>query len=251
MDKAWFLSSAIDAVSFDCDSTLSKVEGIDELAKKNKTYEKVNELTHKAMSNTGLSKTLYQQRLDIVKPNSKQTEMLANHYMKEITHGVDILLAVLRSLKKKIFIISAGNNPSVNLFANQLNIPINNVFAVDIYFDNNGNYEGFNEKSPIITHYGKNRILDDIKKTSPRILHVGDGMNDLEVKENVTRFVGFGGHVIREKVKEQSEFYINTPSLIPLIPLCLTHNEFISLKKNQRDLVTNYCLKNRSALKEK
>ena len=44
-NHSWQLPDPIEAISFDCDSTLSSIEGIDELAKFNSCESEVNQLT--------------------------------------------------------------------------------------------------------------------------------------------------------------------------------------------------------------
>lgn len=47
--QSWHLKHTIDAIVFDCDATLSQIEGIDGLAKVNGVEERVRLLTEEAM----------------------------------------------------------------------------------------------------------------------------------------------------------------------------------------------------------
>ncbi|TAK75879.1 MAG: phosphoserine phosphatase, partial [Gammaproteobacteria bacterium] len=63
MAPIWQPQAPIPAIVFDCDGTLSMIEGIDELAKHNGVSEAVQALTAEAMEKTGLHPDLYRQRL--------------------------------------------------------------------------------------------------------------------------------------------------------------------------------------------
>ena len=237
MNTSWQLTRPLDAVSFDCDGTLSSVEGIDELARQNNVLKLVTEMTHDAMTSSGLSYQLYKKRLELVRPSLEQTQQLAQTYFAHITPDVTTVIRILNSLKKAIYVISAGNNPAVVLFSQMLKIQAQNCFAVNLHFDSSGKYTSFDEQSPMIQAQGKNTILDTIKKQHPRILHIGDGMNDLEVRDNVSRFVGYGGHQYRHNIEQASPFYIKSTSLLPLLALCLTESEIHSLDPDQQSHV--------------
>jgi hypothetical protein len=52
-----------------------------------------------------------------------------------------------------------------------------------------------------------------------RRLMVGDGASDLATKPVVDLFVGFGGIVAREKVKNEADVFVHLNSLAPILPL--------------------------------
>ena len=56
-------------------------------------------------------------------------------------------------------------------------------------------------------------------------MHVGDGLNDYITHDVVTRYVGYGGVFYRENLANLCQYYINTLSLSPLLPLSLTEHE--------------------------
>lgn len=218
----WYLHEPIDAVVFDCDGTLSSIEGINEIASQNGAYERVKALTETAMNTTGLNAHLYEQRLALVKPNQKQLIALGESYYKQQTPDAHEVIRALQQLGKKIYITSAGLYPAVLEFGLRLDIPTENIFAVPIFFDTNGAFSHYDDSSPFIDVNGKHQVVAEIKKRHPRIVYVGDGMNDVCVKDLVIRFVGYGGAYFRENIAAHSDFYIHTPSMTPLLPLCLT-----------------------------
>lgn len=232
----WQLSTPIDAVVFDCDGTLSKLEGIDELAKNNQVGDIVASMTAQAMAYTGMSPELYARRLDLVKPHFDQLIELGKQYYQQKIPEVSEVITILRRLHKTVYIVSAGLLPSVAYFSDQLNIPLANVYAVNATFDAQGNYLHFDETSPLVYSKGKRVIINQLKKQHQTILHIGDGLNDFEVYDLVTRFIGFGGVYYRENIAAQCQYYIKAMSMAPLLPLALTQNEYDQLSPEEMTL---------------
>ena len=232
----WQLNTPLDAIFFDCDGTLSQIEGIDELAKMNHVYDQVAALTEQAMSETGVNHALYSERLQLTQPKQAQALAVADQYYINLTQDAQAVINLLNAIGKNLFIISAGNNPSVQQFAKKLGIPAERALAVELYFDEQGDYTGYDESCRLSHIDGKSTTIGRMQSQFPRTLLVGDGLNDLEAASTVTRFVGFAGNAYRNHVAEQAEFFIQCPSLLPLLPLCLTADEVASLTAHQMAL---------------
>jgi phosphoserine phosphatase len=229
MMKNYQLLEPVDAIIFDCDGTLSHIEGIDELATARQVGAIVKKLTAEAMGRGGINPALYAERLNLVLPTRTQVDKLGEQYFQQKTPDLMLVLDILKRLKKQIYIVSAGLMPAVTKFAGFLKINPENIFAVPIYFDEMGNYLDFDHQSPLVRELGKRVIVQQIKEKYPRCVYVGDGLNDLETYDLVTRFVGYGGAYYRKNIEEQCEFYITDPSMAPLLPVCLTKHELSSL----------------------
>ena len=205
------------AVIFDCDGTLSQLEGINELARWNQVIDEVGQLTEQAMGQVGMTPEIYQSRLALVQPTRQQLEKLGQDYFDQRAQDLDQTLVKLREQGIEIYVVSAGMNPSVKIFAGLLNIPEANVFAVDLEFDANGSYLGFNHNSPMTKNNGKRAVVEQIKKMHNQIYYIGDGMNDLQVKDLVTTFVGYGGVFYRENIAKAADVYLTDPSMLQLV----------------------------------
>ncbi len=223
----------IEAIVFDCDGTLSYIEGIDELAKANKVAEPVVELTAAAMGQSGLNPELYNHRLNLVKPNLDQMTSLGNLYFQHRVMDILPVIQILKTLRKSIYIISAGLYPAVQHFGALLGIEAENIFAVNIHFDAKGHYLDFDRNSPLIYSDGKRTIIQKLKLIHNQIIHIGDGLNDYVVHDLVTRFIGYGGAFYRENIAQRCHYYISIPSMAPLLPLCLTAEELIGLTPSE------------------
>lgn len=227
--KPWMLKEPIDFFFFDCDSTLSLIEGIDILATQNNVATKVHQITERCMAKTGLNIDDYRERLNLVCPTKKQLEQLAHLYQQHSVPGAYEVIQLLHHLNKKVYIISSGFKKAIIPFAHSLGINPSEVLAVDIYFDEQGRYIGFDETTHLINPYGKAIEISHLLKTKQRSLLLGDGISDLETKETVTRFIGFSGLNAREQVKKHADFYINTPTIYSILPLGLTYAELKQL----------------------
>lgn len=215
----------MDAVVFDCDGTLSAIEGIDMLAEQNGVADEVSQLTAEAMGKTGINPDLYEKRLQLVQPTEKQVRALGKTYFDHRVPDAAEVIQLFQRLKKSIYIISAGLYPAVAIFAELLKIPRKHVFAVDIQFDKKGNFLDYEKTSPLVSNQGKKEIVLQLKKSHPEIIYVGDGLNDLAVIDVVSQFVGYGGIFYRESIAAHCEHYIKTASLSPLVSLALTSEE--------------------------
>jgi phosphoserine phosphatase len=225
-----FLTSPIDAVVFDCDCTLTHLEGVNYLAKLNNIEDEIVALTEDAMEKGHLSQSLYAKRLSLINPTKNQLETLGQAYFDHKVSDILSVITALKKLNKAIFIVSAGILYPVRAFAKKLGIPSDNVFAVDLYFENS-QYHDFDRKSVLIENTGKQSIIKKIKEIYPRLAYVGDGANDLCCISEVERFIGFGGIIYRELIESQSDFYLKSPEMLPLLSLVFTKDEFKQIQE--------------------
>lgn len=233
----WQLQNPLDAVVFDCDGTLSAVEGIDELAKWNGVGEMVAALTAKAMSYTGLNPDLYRQRLDLVKPSAAQLLQLSATYQAAQAPDSKLLIKLLQRLNKAVYLVSAGLKPSLVPFGTQTHILVENIYGVDIEFDDQGHYLNFDAASPLAHTKGKREIVRQLQTDYASIAHIGDGINDVVVRDLVTRFIGYGGAFYRKNIAVECEFYLTSLSFAGLLPLLLTEGEIELLLPEERELL--------------
>jgi phosphoserine phosphatase len=221
----WQLSEPLDAIVFDCDGTLSAIEGIDELARYNNVNKHVEALTKLAMEKGAMDEHLYQKRLQLVKPSQAQIEQLTESYIAHAIKNAANVITCLQALGKAVYVISAGLYPAVCGFVKRLGVAEDHIYAVPIVFDEHHQYHDFDHHSVLINNNGKCEIVEQLKQTHPRILLMGDGMNDLATKHLVQRFVAYGGAFERPRFEKTEEFYIKVNDLVALLPLCLTEQE--------------------------
>lgn len=232
---SWLLTEPLDAIVFDCDGTLSHMEGINELAKYSGVKSEVEAITYQCMT-IGMTPYLYEKRLQLIMPKFAQLLQIAEQYVTCISPNAAEVIDIFKRLNKSVFIVSAGIQQSLLSFCMTLGVPSENLRGVELYFDENGDYLGFDRNSPLVVNDGKVRILRDIKKTHERLAMIGDGITDSLTVNEVERFIGYGGMVVREQVKATSPYFLLKPSLLPLLPLCLTRNEYTMLTVSEKEL---------------
>lgn len=233
---SWRSTCPVDVVSFDCDATLSHLEGIDWLADRMGHGPAVEAMTYVAMRETGVCHSLYKDRLELVKPNSQLLNELADAYIESVTPDAQAVMNVLQAAGKTVCVLSAGLLPSVAEFAVRLGVNTKNVGAVDVYFDESGEYAGYEEDTLFVDMRGKAKWLQ-ARFPDAGCLHIGDGLNDVGVKEVGVRLVGFGAGQVHEHMAKHCPQYIVQNSLAPLLSLALTENEIQALSAEHREVV--------------
>lgn len=211
-------------IVFDCDSTLSAIEGIDELCGP-EVRAAVTELTHCAMRGELALEEVFGRRLDLVQPSEGALERVTGLYIERALENVQACIALLKKAKKRIVIVSGGLFPAVNGFGKWLGV--DEVQAVPISFDAEGAFAGFGQDHPLANTGGKIEVISKLAseaKAAPLVL-VGDGATDLEAAGCVQRFIAFGGVVRRENVFAAAKITSTSSNFAHLLPLLLSPAE--------------------------
>ena len=208
------------SVIFDCDSTLSAIEGIEELAHAHR--EEIARLTEAAMRGEIPLEDVYGRRLALVRPTRDQVNALGDRYVRTLVTDARETIAALLSENIEVRVMSGGIRQAVVTLALALGLTERAVAAVDVHFDDNGEYAGFDESSPLARSGGKRIVLERWLPELPRpIMLVGDGATDLEARPAADTFVAFTGVVERAVVVEAADAVVRTPSLAPVLVLAL------------------------------
>jgi len=194
----------VEYVLFDCDSTLSSLEGIDELAKQIGVYEQLAPLTQAAMEGKVKLDDIYKQRLELIQPDKQAIDWVAQRYVETMVSDAYVVIEKLLKANKQVHIISGGLRQAILPLAKKLNIAETNVHAVDVYFDSNETYTGSDEQSPFARSGGKAVVSQQIIGESGKAVLIGDGVTDLEARNERIHFIGFGGIVVRDLVRRES-----------------------------------------------
>lgn len=210
-----------DAVCFDCDSTLSRIEGIDELGRRAGCLDEIAAMTNAAMDG-GLSlDAIYQKRMDLVRPARSDLQWLSQRYAEEAVDGAHHVISQLQEAGVHVYVISGGLLPAIIPSAKTLGIDAENVFAVDVHFDSSGAYAGFESSSKLTQDDGKAVICRSIAERHGSIAMVGDGKTDLAAREGGAYVIGFGGVANREVMRLNADHFITGPSLHDVLDVLL------------------------------
>lgn len=241
-------------IIFDCDSTLSAIEGIDHLAAQPDTKQEIVTLTNAAMDGEMALDAVYGKRLELISPSRQAVLELAQHYLTHIVPGARQVISNLIEIGCDVYIVSGGLIEPVKEFGVSLGVPAVNIRAVEIEYDQlSGKWWQSNQQSPEKTHNqrylayrhselsesdGKAKIIQQLigGKTGASLL-VGDGVSDLMARNAVDLFVGFGGVVTRERVLHDAPIFIQSKSLFQLLAIALGSQQFYKLSKELRQSV--------------
>jgi phosphoserine phosphatase len=206
-------------VIFDCDSTLSAIEGIDELARVRgpRVFAEVERMTNDAMEGKIAVEDVFARRLAIIQPRRADVAAVGRQYVERVEPTALATINLLKAAGWTPLILSGGFRQVIEPLAVHLGIA--RVEAVDLKFDAAGNYLGFDERFPTTRSGGKPQRIAELKQelAATRAVMVGDGVSDLETRDEVDLFVGFGRYTERAKVKAGAHAFIH--SLADLPPL--------------------------------
>ena len=210
---------SFDVICFDCDSTLTKIEGIDELAKWAGVGDEMARLTDAAMNGELPLEAVYAKRLEVIRPDRASIEKLADLYIQEMVDGVKQVFAALVSLGKEVHIISGGLRQAILPLANLLDIPEHHVHAVNINFMADGSYLNFDVNSALARSGGKYDVCKQLLNGKQSLVMIGDGKTDMEAKQPGVTVIGFGGVCDRPVVRELADLFVFDVNLTTVLPL--------------------------------
>ena len=239
-------------VFFDCDSTLTAIEGIDILAEMAGKKEEIVELTRMAMDGEIGLEEVYAKRLSMINPTYQQVRAIGQAYWEHVVEDASAVIAALRQVGVKVYIISGGLYEPVFEFGIALGVDPKNIRAVQLRYDQlsgrwwspretevDPNYLTF-VPCPLTTSEGKSQIVRELLGgQGGRSLLVGDGSSDYAASSAVDLFVGYGGVEKRASVLAKAPVYLHTASLAPLMALACSPSKLSHLETTSYGALMN------------
>lgn len=206
-------------ICFDCDSTLSAIEGVDEMARLRgaECFRRVEQMTNDAMEGRIALDDIFRLRLELIQPTREETAAIGQLYLKTIEPTARETVQALHAAGWTTAIISGGYTQAIEPLAEFLGI--DRIEAVRLKFTPEGRYAGFDASHPAARRGGKLdlvRALRDEFKADRAVL-VGDGVSDLEASAGVDVFVGFGRYAQRARVKAEAHHFVTALSELPAL----------------------------------
>jgi phosphoserine phosphatase len=226
------LQPPFDRVVFDCDSTLSCVEGVEELATSDELRAGIEELTNQAMTGKVPLDEVYGKRLELMAPRRLAVNQVGQRYIETAVPGAREVVSALHALDKEVRIVSGGLRLPVVSFGLWLGIRDELVDAVQVFFDHHGHYRDFERTSPLPRNGGKQEVLAGMPPM--RTVFIGDGITDAEARVAVDGFVCFGGVAYREEVAAQADAVVDAADLTALLPVILSEDELAYLSRHPK-----------------
>jgi phosphoserine phosphatase len=245
----------MDEIFFDCDSTLSSIEGIDELARLRGVEERIVALTNAAMDGKIPLQEVYAERLRLLAPRRADMRAIEDAYKKTVVPGAREVIRALQDLGKRVLIVSGGLADAVVGFGVWLGVAREDIFAVGLtynaltgrWWDYRVDLAGGNpdeeylmyDDSALTTQNGKIDVIRAARTPGARAMLVGDGSSDLAATPAVDLFAGYGGVVERALVAAGAPVYIRSQSLAPVMLLATRdgHAENFEIKRRARAIV--------------
>ncbi len=240
------ISRGFDFIFFDCDSTLSTIEGIDELARMKGKFDEVKAMTDAAMEGEVYLQSVYDRRLEMLAPTHEEVASIDGLYRRTTVADAAGVIGALHAAGKEVFIVSGGLLAAVRPFGRWLGVPHDHIRAVGLEYDElSGEWWDYlqdqwdqrtdvhykdSEDSPLVQAEGKSDVVREmLGDRFGRSVLIGDGVSDLAARDVVDLFVGYTGVVARPHVVSESDVLISGDSLAPLLLITLTEAEKMAL----------------------
>ena len=197
------------AVAFDVDSTVTKGEGLDDLAEFCGKGEEIAALTNQAMGGSMPFDVALSKRLAILQPSLSQVDEFLAKEPPILTPGIIELVAKLHDSNKKVYLVSGGFRQLIYPVADMVGISHDCVYANNLLFNEDGSYAGFDDKELTAWAGGKSRVMEELQQMhGDPLIMVGDGATDVEARPPATAVIGFGGNVVRESVLSDADWFV-------------------------------------------
>jgi len=195
------VTSRYRSIVLDVDSTLCSIEGVDWLANKRgpDVAQRIAETTERAMNGEIPMEAVYGERLALVRPSRGDVDELVQAYRSSVAPGAPDTIHALRAEGVRVVLVSGGLRQAIRPVALELGFAEGDLHAVDVRWDDAGEYAGFDDTSPLTTQHGKLDVVRSAALPEPA-LAVGDGATDLAMRGAVSAFAAFVGFVRRDAV---------------------------------------------------
>ncbi len=203
----------------DFDSTITKVEGLDQLAAialaqshdGDKIVQQIKELTDAGMNGElSLSESL-SKRMSLLNANKKHVDILINFLLKNISDSFERNKKFLTEYADQILVVSSGFKDFIIPVIEHLGLKAKNVYANTFIYNENGDITGVDNTNVLSQTGGKINLVKSLNLDA-HVSVIGDGFTDFEIKQNglADRFYAFVENVERQKVVEVADFTIKT-----------------------------------------
>jgi D-3-phosphoglycerate dehydrogenase len=207
-------------IVIDFDSTFTKVEGLDELArialygnpKQAEIVGKIHEYTEKGMTGSISFADSLRERVALLSANKGHVEELVAFLKGKISDSFNRNKEFIQEHAGQIYIVSSGFKDFIVPVVNELGIPEENVFANTFNYDEEGNITGYDHHNLLSQDKGKVSLLQSLSLEG-EIFVIGDGYTDYELREAglANKFFAFTENVSRKVVTDKADYVV--PSL--------------------------------------
>ncbi|MAI08281.1 MAG: hypothetical protein CMF61_04910 [Magnetococcales bacterium] len=202
-------------IFFDFDSTLVSIETLDVLINsklKSETQKaEVEEITQQGMAGKLPLFESLSKRLAVVQIHRTHIQKFSDSLPQKLTHNIVQTIHTLQNKGHVVHILSGGFKDYMQPCAKALNIPLKNIHANTLTYNEDGYVIGLDQSNPLCQNGGKSKTIQKQNITETCIM-VGDGYTDLEAFKDkaCTHFIGFGIHTQRDIIKKEAKHFAQT-----------------------------------------
>jgi D-3-phosphoglycerate dehydrogenase / 2-oxoglutarate reductase len=204
----------------DFDSTITKVEGLDQLAaialehsaNGDKIVQQIKDLTDAGMNGEiSLTESLTK-RMSLLSANKKHLETLVKFLLDNVSESFERNKKFLTEFADQILIVSSGFKDFILPVAQYLGLKPENVYANTFVYNENGDIVGVDGENVLSQTGGKIKLVKSLNLTDTHVSVIGDGFTDYEIKQHglADRFYAFIENVERQKVVDVADFAIKS-----------------------------------------
>lgn len=198
---------------FDFDSTLVRVEALDELAEialegsadREALVARIREITNLGMEGRMTIEQSLRARLDLLCIRPAMIPRLVERLAASVTPSLVAGASRLRAMRDRIWVVSGGCHEWIDPVVEGMGLRRDQVIANRLRPAPSGALE-LDPSSPCAVDHGKATAIEAARVPRPRVM-VGDGMTDWRVREHgaCDRFVCFTEVVRREAVVARAD----------------------------------------------
>ena len=203
----------------DFDSTITKVEGLDQLAAialaqspdGDKIVQQIKELTDAGMNGElSLSESL-SKRMSLLNANKKHLATLVEFLLENISESFERNKKFLQEYADQILVVSSGFKDFIVPVIEHLGLKPENVYANTFEYNEKGDIIGVDNSNVLSQTGGKINLVKSLNLDA-HVSVIGDGFTDYEIKQNglADRFYAFVENVERQKVVDVADFSIKS-----------------------------------------
>lgn len=205
---------------FDFDSTLTRVEALDVLAKmtlknsntKDEILKEIQDITNLGIDGDISFTESLERRIKLLNAHKNDLDGLVEELKQKISKSIEENKEFFQKYADDIYVISCGFKEFIDPIVAAYDIPSERVYANTFKFDEAGNIIGFDEENPLSQHNGKIECLKQMDLDG-EVQVIGDGYSDYVMREAgiADKFFAYTENVHREKATQNADFI--TPNL--------------------------------------
>jgi D-3-phosphoglycerate dehydrogenase len=203
----------------DFDSTITKVEGLDQLAaialsksaEGDQIVQKIKDLTDLGMNGELTFTEALSQRLALLSANKKHVDQLVSFLKENISESFERNKKFLSEYADQILVVSSGFKDFILPITDLLGLKPENVYANTFVYNEQGDIVGIDNDNVLANTGGKIKLVKGLNLNA-HVSVIGDGFTDYEIKQNglADRFYAFIENVERKKVTDVADFVIKS-----------------------------------------